>query len=66
MKLFLLALLMPVAVLALGVVVWDLVVRINGLPPYVLPSPGLVLATLVADGPLLMSSAARANALLTR
>ena len=27
---------------------WDLVVRINGIPPYILPSPGLVLTTLVS------------------
>ena len=29
-------------VLALGVLAWDLVVRLNGIPPYVLPGPGLV------------------------
>ena len=32
------------AVLALGVLAWDLVVRLNGIPPYVLPGPGLVAA----------------------
>ena len=37
--------LLPIAVLALGVLVWDLVVRINGIPPYVLPGPVLVLRT---------------------
>ena len=35
---------------------WDLVVRINGIPPYILPSPGLVLTTLVSDWPILWSS----------
>ena len=35
---------------------WDLVVRINGIPPYILPAPGLVLSTLVADWPILWSS----------
>ena len=48
--------LLPAAVLALGIVVWDLVVRVNAIPPYVLPSPGLVLATLVSDWPVLASS----------
>ena len=44
-----LRILAPAGVLALGIVLWDLVVRINGIPPYILPSPGLVLTTLVAD-----------------
>ena len=35
-----LRILAPAAVLALGVLLWDLVVRINGIPPYILPSPG--------------------------
>jgi NitT/TauT family transport system permease protein len=51
-----LRILAPTAVLALGVVLWDLVVRINGIPPYILPSPGLVLTTLVSDWPVLWSS----------
>jgi NitT/TauT family transport system permease protein len=49
-------LLLPLAVLALGVLAWDLVVRINALPPYILPGPGLVLATLIADRDILVSS----------
>ncbi len=40
-------LLLPIAALALSLLAWDLIVRLNGLPPYVLPGPGLVLATLV-------------------
>jgi len=47
---------LPVVVLALGVLVWDLVVRANDIPPYVLPGPGLVVATLVSDWPVLASS----------
>ena len=47
---------LPAAALALGVLVWDLVVRIKGIPPYVLPSPSLVFATLVDDWPILWSS----------
>lgn len=48
--------LLPAVVLAIGIVAWDLVVRINQIPPYVLPSPGTVLHTLIADWPILWSS----------
>lgn len=51
-----LRLLLPVAVLALGIVAWDLVVRLNGIPPYVLPGPALVAATLASDWPVLSAS----------
>jgi len=51
-----LRILAPAFVLTLGVVLWDLIVRINGIPPYILPSPGLVLTTLIADWPILWSS----------
>ena len=47
---------LPLAVLVLGVAAWDLTVRFNDIPPYVLPRPGLVLATLIADWNLLWSS----------
>jgi NitT/TauT family transport system permease protein len=47
---------LPIVVLALGVLAWDVVVRTNDLPPYVLPGPGLVLATLFSDWPVLGSS----------
>jgi NitT/TauT family transport system permease protein len=50
--------LLPIAVLALGIVAWDLVVRLNGIPPYVLPSPALVIRTLVSDWPVLSNSLA--------
>ncbi len=51
-----LRILAPAGVLALSIVLWDLVVRLNGIPPYILPSPGLVLSTLVTDWPILRSS----------
>jgi NitT/TauT family transport system permease protein len=51
-----LSILAPAAVLALGVLVWDLVVRINEMPPYILPGPGLVAATLVEDWSILSAS----------
>jgi NitT/TauT family transport system permease protein len=48
--------LLPVAVLGLGILAWDLVVRIRDIPPYVLPAPGLVFATLWSDRALLLDS----------
>jgi NitT/TauT family transport system permease protein len=47
---------LPCALLALGIVAWDLVVRLKGIPPYVLPGPGLVAKTLVSDWPVLSGS----------
>jgi NitT/TauT family transport system permease protein len=47
---------LPLATLAAGVGIWDLVVRIGHLPPYVLPAPGAVAATLVKDWSLLWGS----------
>lgn len=47
---------LPLAMLALSVLAWDLVVRIFAIPPYVLPSPGRVAATLIDDRQLLAQS----------
>src|SRR5438046_2916457 len=47
---------LPFLALALGILAWDLVVRAKSIPPYVLPSPGLVLETLITDWPILWSS----------
>jgi NitT/TauT family transport system permease protein len=47
---------LPILVLALVILVWHLVVHLFAIPPYVLPGPGLVLATLIADGDLLRNS----------
>ncbi len=47
---------LPLIVLAFGVLVWDLVVRLNDLPPYILPGPGLVVSTLIDDWPILWTS----------
>jgi NitT/TauT family transport system permease protein len=47
---------LPAVMLALALVLWAGVVDIENIPPYVLPGPGLVMQTLVADGALLMSS----------
>ena len=48
--------LLPIAVLAFGVLLWELVVRHFAIPPYVLPAPGLVFSTLVADWSVLSAS----------
>jgi NitT/TauT family transport system permease protein len=47
---------LPILVCALVVVLWALIVRGFAIPPYVLPGPGLVFATLISDGALLMRS----------
>jgi NitT/TauT family transport system permease protein len=54
----LLRLALPILVLGLGILVWELIVRLKGIPPYVLPAPSLVFATLVSDWPVLSESLA--------
>jgi NitT/TauT family transport system permease protein len=51
-----LRILLPIVVLAAGVAAWDLVVRVNDIPPYVLPSPGAVFKTLIDDWGILSQS----------
>jgi len=48
--------LLPVAVLAAGIALWEFVVRVNGIEPYVLPAPSAVFQTLIADWPVLSES----------
>lgn len=47
---------MPLAVLAAGLGLWELVVRLNDIQPYVLPSPSAIFVTLVRDWGLLSQS----------
>jgi NitT/TauT family transport system permease protein len=47
---------LPVVVLALTVLIWDLAVRLTATPAYVLPGPGVVFNTLVSDWPILSAS----------
>lgn len=47
---------LPLAVLAAVLLAWDLVVRANAIPPYILPGPALVLAALVQDRALLFAA----------
>ena len=39
----------PLTLAGLAILAWDLVVRVNAIPPYILPGPGLVLSSLVND-----------------
>jgi NitT/TauT family transport system permease protein len=47
---------LPVLVLLAVVAAWQAAVQAFAIPPYVLPGPGLVLSTLIADGRLLWNS----------
>ena len=47
---------LPVLALALGVGIWQAIVTLNNIPPYILPSPLLVAQTAIADWPILWSS----------
>ena len=46
----------PLAVGGVLLVVWEIVVRINGIPPYILPGPLAIAASLWTDGPSLLVS----------
>jgi NitT/TauT family transport system permease protein len=48
--------LLPIVVLAVGALAWELVVRLNNIPPYVLPGPMAVFNTLISDWPVLSQS----------
>ena len=48
--------LLPLAIMLFAVWLWDRVCVWNEIPQYILPRPGVVLATLFKDGPLLFSS----------
>lgn len=46
----------PTLVFLIALAAWEAIVRIKGLPPYILPAPSLILAKLVEDRELLFSS----------
>ncbi|MFT6932983.1 MAG: NitT/TauT family transport system permease protein [Paracoccaceae bacterium] len=48
--------LLPMIVMALTIWGWDLVVTFNEIPHYILPGPGLVLRTLIADWAMLFDA----------
>jgi NitT/TauT family transport system permease protein len=47
---------LPVVVLALGLLIWEMAVRVNNVPSYVLPAPGTILQAVAADWALLWRS----------
>jgi NitT/TauT family transport system permease protein len=47
---------LPVIVAAAGTAAWELVVRLNNIPPYVLPAPSAIFSTLVGDWDVLSQS----------
>ena len=47
---------LPVIVAAAGTAAWELVVRVNNIPPYVLPAPSAIFSTLVSDWGVLWQS----------
>jgi NitT/TauT family transport system permease protein len=51
-----LAVLMPVVVLAGAIGLWEAVVRLRDIPPYILPAPSRIATTLVADWTTLSGS----------
>ena len=46
----------PLGVGAIFLVIWEAIVRIEGIPPYILPGPLLIAETLWTDGPSLFGS----------
>src|SRR5438309_5859876 len=46
----------PLAVGAVLLALWEIVVRAEGIPPYILPGPLLIAQTLWSDGPSLLGS----------
>src|SRR5262249_14630417 len=51
-----LRLVLPVVVAALGTAAWELLVRANNIPPYVLPAPSAIFSTLISDWDVLWQS----------
>jgi NitT/TauT family transport system permease protein len=49
-------LVLPVIVAAVGTAAWELVVRLNNIPPYVLPAPSAIFSTLFSDWDVLWQS----------
>ncbi|MEW6766460.1 MAG: ABC transporter permease subunit [Pseudomonadota bacterium] len=47
---------LPLLALAGGIAIWEAIVQVKNIPPYVLPAPTLVLTTLIHDWPALSES----------
>jgi NitT/TauT family transport system permease protein len=48
--------LLPIVIMVLAIVLWDRICVWNGIPKYILPRPGDVLAALVNDAPMLFGA----------
>ncbi len=48
--------LLPLVVFAAALAGWEAYVRLQGVPPYILPAPSLIAATMVSDWPILWAS----------
>ena len=46
----------PLAVGAVFLAIWEIIIRFEGIPPYILPGPLLIAETLWTDGPSLLGS----------
>jgi NitT/TauT family transport system permease protein len=46
----------PVAIGLLVLAAWEAIVRVGGIPPYILPAPSAIAQSLLVDGPSLMGS----------
>ncbi len=51
-----LRLILPLVIFAAALAGWEAYVRLQGVPPYILPAPSLIAATLVSDWPILWAS----------
>ncbi|MBW0002921.1 MAG: ABC transporter permease [Hyphomicrobiales bacterium] len=40
---------LPILVFAIAIGLWELIVRVNGIEPFILPAPSLVISTLIKD-----------------
>ncbi|MEO4044675.1 ABC transporter permease [Hoeflea sp. CAU 1731] len=47
---------LPVVVFAIGILAWEWTIRINEIPHYILPGPGLVFQTLIQDRAILFDA----------
>ena len=50
------SILLPVTILLLAVAGWEAAVQLNEIPPYILPAPSQIAATLIKDWPVLFGS----------
>ena len=48
--------LLPLVMIALGLIFWDIIVTVNEIPHYILPGPGRVWETLIADWRLMLDA----------